>query len=74
MKRIYVVVATEEREIFEFCSVHPVIDNQLRPDNIQTQPPLYQFTGHLTPANLILVNEEFFHRVMICVAALDEVF
>ena len=33
-KSIYVVVATEERKIFDFLFVHPVIDNQLQPDTI----------------------------------------
>ena len=53
--------------------MHLAIDNQLRPDNIQTQPQLYQSTGHLAPADLIVVCEEFFLRVLRCVAALDEV-
>ena len=71
--RIYVVVATEEREIFEFLFVHPVINNQLRPEDIQTQPQLYQSTVHLAPADLIFVCEEVFLRVLRCVAASYEV-
>ena len=72
-KRIYVVVATEEHEIFEFIFVHPVIDNQLRPDDIQTQPQLDQFTRNLAPADLIFVYKEVFLCVPRCVAASDEV-
>ena len=72
-KLIYVFVATEEREIFEFLFVHPLIDNQLRPDDIQTQPQLDQSTGHLAPADIIFVCEEVFLGVMRCVAGSDEV-
>ena len=84
-KRIYVVVATEECEIFEFLFVfeflfmfdflfvHTLIDNQLRPDNIQTQPQLDQYTEHLAPVDLIFVCEEVFLRVLRCVTIWDEV-
>ena len=72
-KRIYVFVATEEREIFEFCFVHLAINNHLWPDDIQTQPQLYQSTGHLAHTDLIFVCKEVFIMVLICVAASDEV-
>ena len=72
-KRIYVFVATEEREIFEFFFVHLVIDNQLRPDDIQTQPQIDQSSGHLATADLIFVCEEVFLGVLRRVAASDEV-
>ena len=72
-KRIYVIVATEEREIFKFLFVHLVINNQLRPDDIQTEPKLYKSTGHLAPAGLIFVCEEVFITVVRFVAALGEV-
>ena len=50
-----------------------VIDNQLRPDDIKTQPQLDQSTGHLAPAELIIESEDVFLRVMRCVDASDEV-
>ena len=53
--------------------MHHVIDNQLRPDNIQIQSQLYQSTGHPAPAYLIVVCEEVFLRVLRFVAALDKV-
>ena len=53
--------------------VPSVIDNQLRPDDIKTQPQLDQSTGHLVPADIIFVCEEVFLGVMRCVADLDEV-
>ena len=53
--------------------MHPVIDNQLQPDYIQTQPQNFQSTGHLAPADLIFVSEEVFLMVLRFVAALDEV-
>ena len=67
------LLQTEERDIFEFLFVYTVIDNQLRTDNIQTQPKLYQSTGHLVPSDLIFVCEEVFLRVLRCVYASDEV-
>ena len=72
-KRIYVFVATEERDMFEFCFVHLVIDNHLWPTNIQTQPQIYQSTQHITPTDLIFVYKEVFIRVLICVSDSDEV-
>ena len=53
--------------------MHPVIDNQLRLEDIQTQPQLYHYTGHLAPDDLIFVCEEVFIRVLRCVAASDKV-
>ena len=67
------LLQTEERDIFKFLFVYTVIDNQLRTDNIQTQPKLYQSTGHLVPSDLIFVCEEVFLRVLRCVYASDEV-
>ena len=72
-KRIYVVVSTEEREIFEFISVHPEIENKLRPNDIQTLTQIDQYTGHLVTTELIFVCEEFFLAVLICVAPSYEV-
>ena len=71
--RIYVVVATEECDIFEFSLLHLVINNQLRPENIKTQPQLYQSTGHLALTNLIFLFEYVFLRYLRRVAASDEV-
>ena len=53
--------------------MQPVIDNQLRPEDIQTKPQTDQSKGHLVSANLIFVCEELFPRVLRYVAAFDEV-
>ena len=72
-KRIYVFVATEECKVFKFRFVHSVINNQMRLEDIQTQPQIDQSTGHLAPVDLIYVCEEVFLRVLRFVAALDKV-